>query len=348
MPSAIWRRKRRIEQGQPVPDERDEIDWLGPAEFIFQTPVRARKHRRVPPAKPKRRRAGVAGRVLRVVSRKPEVMVKVTGSARGFKGIKEHLAYITRNGKLMAERDNGELIEGSRNVRSLAEDWWSDDHKGRRGRRRDTVNLILSMPVGTDRRAVADAARAFARSEFAGRFDYLMAVHEDTDHPHVHLTIKTHGLQDQYLDPRKGDLQSWREVFAAALRERGVQAEATPRRSRGVVRKGQRQSIRHMDARRGSRVSRWKLEQAIKAAQSGASIDEGHPWIAAGRERQRKMKRAWSTLAAAFEVAGQVAAAAEIRRFIADMPPARTEREALIQRARKLLAEQTKNQERKK
>ncbi len=331
-----------------MPDDRDEIDWLGPAEFIFQTPVRARKRKQGPDAMPKRRRAGVAGRVLRVVSRKPEVMVKITGSARGFKRLKEHLAYITRNGKLTAERENGELIAGSCNVRSLAKDWWSDDHKGRGGRRRDTVNLILSMPVGTDRGAVADAARAFARSEFAGRFDYLMAVHEDTDHPHVHLTVKTHGLQGQYLDPRKGDLQAWREVFAAALRKRGVKAEATPRRSRGVVRKGQRQAIRHMDARRGSRVTRWKLEQAIKAAQSGTSIGEGQPWIAAGRERQRNMKRAWATLAAAFEGSGQVAAAVEIKRFIADMPPARTEREALLERARELLAEQAKSQGRKK
>jgi type IV secretory pathway VirD2 relaxase len=331
-----------------MPDDRDEIDWLGPAEFIFQTPVGAGKRRKGPEVKPKHRRAGVAGKVLRVIRRRPEVMVKVTGSARGFRRLKEHLAYITRNGKLVAERENGELIAGSRNVRSLAEDWWSDDHKGRGGRRRDTVNLILSMPAGTSPGAVADAARAVARSAFGGRFDYLMAVHEDTDHPHVHLTVKTYGLQGQYLDPRKGDLQAWREVFAAALRKLGVQAEATPRRSRGVARKGQRQAIRHMDARRGSRVTRWKLEQAIKTAQSGASIDEGQPWIAAGRERQRKMKRAWATLAAAFEGAGHVAAAVEIRRFIADMPPARTEREVLIERARDLLAEQAKSQGRKK
>lgn len=327
-----------------MPDDQDQIDWLGPAEFIFQTPVRGRKRTKGLQAKPKRHRAGLAGTVLRVIRRQPEVMVKVTGSARGFKSIKEHLAYITRNGKLMAERENGELIQGSRNVQSLAKDWWSDDHKGRGGRRRDTVNLILSMPVGTDRGAVAAAARDFARSEFAGRFDYLMAVHEDTDHPHVHLTVKTHGLQGQYLDPHKGELQAWREVFAAALRKRGVKAEATPRRARGVVRKGQRQAIRHMDARRASRVTRWKLEQAIKAAQSGASIDEGQPWISAGRERQRKTKRAWATLATAFEGAGQLAAAVEIRRFIADMPPPHTEREALIERARKLLAKTANSQ----
>ena len=237
-----------------MPDDQDQIDWLGPAEFIFQTPVRGRKRTKGLQAKPKRHRAGLAGTVLRVIRRQPEVMVKVTGSARGFKSIKEHLAYITRNGKLMAERENGELIQGSRNVQSLAKDWWSDDHKGRGGRRRDTVNLILSMPVGTDRGAVAAAARDFARSEFAGRVDYLMAVHEDTDHPHVHLTVKTHGLQGQYLDPHKGELQAWREVFAAALRKRGVKAEATPRRARGAKVNGRRFATWMPGAHRASRA----------------------------------------------------------------------------------------------
>ncbi len=331
-----------------MPGDRDEIDWLGPAEFIFQTPVRARKHKQGPQTKPTRRRAAVAVKVLRVIRHRPEVMVKVTGSARGFKSLKEHLAYITRNGKLIAERENGELIEGAGNVRSLAEDWWSDDHEGRRGRRRDTINLILSMPPGTDRTAVAQAAQSFARSEFAGRFDYLMAVHEDTEHPHAHLTVKTHGLQGQYLDPRKNDLQTWREVFAAALRKRGVEAEATPRRSRGVARKGQRQAIRHMDARRASRVTRWKLEQAVKVAQ-GSLLREGEqPWLAAGRERQRKIKRAWATLAAAFDGAGQVATAVEIRQFLVGMPPEQTEREVLVEKARTLLAERDKEKVRQK
>lgn len=49
----------------------------------------------------------------RVTRRVPEVMVKVTGSARGFRSLKEHLAYITRNGKIGAERKGGERIEGA-------------------------------------------------------------------------------------------------------------------------------------------------------------------------------------------------------------------------------------------
>ena len=37
---------------------------------------------------------------------------------------------------------------------------------------------------------------------------------------------------------KKGDPQIWREGFAKELRARGVEAEATPRATRGVVKKG--------------------------------------------------------------------------------------------------------------
>jgi len=215
------------------------------------------------------------GRIGRLARRRPEVMVKVTGSARGLRSLREHLAYITRNGKLIGEREDGTLIEGVANMRSLAEEWWDKGGVDRPARARDTINLILSMPAGTDPDAVAEAARAFAQKTFGGHYDYLLAHHnyesdpKRPENPHAHLTLKTQGREGQRLDPRKADLQAWREAFADELRQRGVMAEATPRRVRGVVRKAQRQAIRHMDARRATRVTRWKLEQAVKTAASG-------------------------------------------------------------------------------
>lgn len=271
-------------------------------------------------------------------------MVKVTGSARGFRSLKEHLAYITRNGKIVAECEGGERIEGSTNVRELAEQWWADCGRDRRAGARDTINVILSMPPGTDPPAVAAAARAFAQKTFDGEYDYLLAHHNhDSDpkrpeNPHAHLTIKTRGRDGQRLDPRKNDLQAWRETFAAELRERGVIAEATPRRVRGVVRKGQRQAIRHLDERRASRVTQWKLQQAIKTVAAGTHEVVAAPWEKAIQEKQRKVRRAWNTLAAAFDAAGQVAQAKEIKKFVEAMPPPLTERDHLITQAKKLFA----------
>lgn len=276
-------------------------------------------------------------------------MVKVTGSARGFRSLKEHLAYITRNGKIGAEREGGERIEGAANVRELAEQWWADCGRDRKNGARDTINLILSMPAGTDSDAVAKAATEFARRMFGGEYDYLLAHHNhDTDpkrpeNPHAHLTVKTRGLAGQRLDPRKGDLQAWREAFAAELRACGVIAEATPRRVRGVVRKGQRQAIRHMDTRRASRVTRWKLQQAIKAVVENKDETAAAPWAKASKERQRKVRRAWNTLAAAFEEAGQVALAQQIKQFVTTMPPALTERERLVVKARKLIEQRSRD-----
>jgi hypothetical protein len=103
---------------------------------------------------------------------------------------------------------------------------------------------------------VLDAARDFAASEFAN-FQYLMALHTpDTDpdkepspHPHVHLCVKATGLDGARLNPRKHDLQRWREQFAERLREHGVACEATRRLHRLQPARGEKQSIRHKKAR---------------------------------------------------------------------------------------------------
>jgi len=323
----------------------DDDPLLGPAGYVFQTPVQGKKQKSQ--TKSGRGRMRLAGtQIGRITRRRPEVMVKVTGSARGFCSLKEHLAYITRNGKIGAEREGGERIEGAVNVRELAEQWWADCGRDRKASARDTINLILSMPPGTNPAAVAAAARAFAQKTFGGEYDYLLAHHNhDTDpkrpeNPHAHLTIKTRGLAGKRLDPRKHDLQAWREGFAAELRERGVTAEATPRRVRGVVRKGQRQAIRHLDARRASRVTEWKLQQAIKTVAAGKDTTDAVPWVKAAKERQRKVRRAWNTLAAAFEASGQTKLAQEIKQFVNAMPPALTEREHFLAQARKLFDKQ--------
>lgn len=323
-----------------------EEDWiLGLAAFVFQTPVMARKPRKTETPSPKRR-GGLVRTFIQVARRCPEVMVKVTGSARGPRGIKEHLAYITRNGKIPGERESGESMEGPREVRALAEEWWADSGTGRRKGTRDTINLILSMPPGIDPKAVSEAARAFAQKTFGGEHDYLLAHHNQVsdpkrpENPHAHLTIKTRGYQGRWLNPRKGDLQAWREAFAAELRARHVRAEATPRRARGVVRKSKRQSIHHMDQRRASRVTRWKLTQAIKTVAAGEEVVTAAPWVKAVQERQRKIRRAWNTLAQAFEQAGQPELALEIKQFVAAMPSPHTERQHMITQARKLLEAQ--------
>ena len=91
------------------------------------------------------------------------------------------------------------------------------------------------MPHGTDPQAVKGAAREFARAELAGH-RWVMALHEHQANPHVHLSVRAESMSGKRLNPRKVDLQRWRETFAEKLRDRGVQAEATRQFVRGANR----------------------------------------------------------------------------------------------------------------
>ncbi|QEW23721.1 Relaxase/mobilization nuclease domain protein (plasmid) [Marinibacterium anthonyi] len=197
-------------------------------------------------------------RLARVVKGAPEVMVKVSKPAKNDKSgnpikvsraseavrASEHLAYISRNGKIEVENDRGETFSGRQQVGVIYREWMEKHDEDRRegsaaDRTRITTSIVFSMPGTADAEAVKDAVRALARQEFQGRHDYAMALHTDTHHPHVHLTLRTVGEDGQKLNLRKADLQRLRDTFAEKLRTRGIEAESTPRHARGVTRRGE-------------------------------------------------------------------------------------------------------------
>jgi hypothetical protein len=206
------------------------------------------------------RRTSVSARANRVrqiaaltAKKTPEVMVKISGSGKGMNKIRAHFEYISRNGKVELENEGGELISGREAVRDLGHEWKSglygipDD-----GTKRESFNVVLSMPPGTDRAAVTHAAREFAHSEFAANHQFVFATHDDERHPHLHLCVKALGIDSTRLNPRKADLQRWREGFAEKLRAHGIEANATPRFARGITRHAKRQQDIHRTMRGGS------------------------------------------------------------------------------------------------
>lgn len=244
---------------------------------LFYEPVRARKAPRAV------RAAGsgwsgtaqaIRAQIARTVKRTPEVMVKITnraGSRGGMSGIRAHLEYISRNGEVELEDHNGESLSGRDEVQDLAQAW----RFGGRGipeesERRESFHVMLSMPPGTDRAAVRSAARAFAREEFGERNDYVFAAHNDEAHPHVHLVVLTRGCDGRRLNPRKADLQRWRERFAHELRERGVEANATPRRTRGVTQRYESHARWHMQRRGAS------LNKQLSAGTNATAAFDAH------------------------------------------------------------------------
>lgn len=152
-----------------------------------------------------------------------EVMVKISGGGKGMRQIKAHMDYISRNGLVDLENEDGQLITGREAVRDLRDEW----KYGQYGileetQHKEAVNIILSMPPGTDKTSVSDAARAFSATEFSSNHAYVFATHDDEPHPLVHLCIKSLGFDGTRLNPRKADLQRWRESFAEALRQHGA------------------------------------------------------------------------------------------------------------------------------
>lgn len=244
--------------------------------------------------------AAAYAQLARIIRRAPEVMVKITGSARDGGHLLRHLDYISRNGKLALEGSDGERLEGREDLKALAATW-SLEAAWEPGGRRDrplSRSIVLSMPRGTDTMRLHDAARAFAREVFGNRFPYMFALHDEGGHPHVHLTVRALGSDGTRLNPRKADLEVWRQRFAQALRDRGVEAEASPRRVRGVLHKADRTPVRKMRERYWARGMRAPLTMSADQADAARS-ETAAPWESRQRRRQWVILRALTAEAVA-------------------------------------------------
>ncbi len=200
-----------------------------------------------------------------MVRRAPQVVVKLVRAPKGMKGISNNLTYISRDGQLEIEDQDGQVILGKEAVADLKAEWRDGGMPiAADSTMRDAFHLVLSMPTRTDPLAVQRSARDFAKREFSG-FQYAMVLHTfETDpdphpspHPHVHLTVKAAGLDGVRLNPRKADLQRWREGFSEALREHGIEATTTSRIHRTTQ---ERWTVRHLSepSRKGERLERLK------------------------------------------------------------------------------------------
>ena len=227
---------------------------------------------------------------------------------------------------------------------------WADDAALDDRRRRDgslSINIILSMPTGTDAIAVKDSARAFAIETFGHNHDYVFVQHLDDKHPHVHLTVQSLGHDGRRLNPRKADLQAWRERFAAELRLRGIAAEATPRRTRGRVRKADRGAVLALRKRRiAPEVDRLAREEVLREVREGKTAER--PWDDRIRSRQDEIRQRYLDYAAELQGTGTVRdreLALQIRQFVKDMPTIETRRHALKKELSELSNSRRRNTE---
>lgn len=292
------------------------------------------------------------GNVSRVANRAPQVMVKMTSACKGGAQLKSHLDYITRKGNLVAEDENGNKIDGRGEVGEVAEEWMED--MGRRKKNtRDSTNLILSMPPGTNPDGLKKAVRGFAKETFGENHQYLFVLHTDEKHPHCHLTIKNMGYDGRRLHVQKGDPQKWREGFAKHLRQQGIEADATPRAPRGVIKKSTKQAVVAM-RKRGIKLKtdEAKVREALNEV-LGKEKPGARPWEETIKKRQQAVRSGWLTVAkelARSENPEDRKLSAEVFKFVQDMPPLKTERHLIQERLAKQMnqRQQTQQQNQKK
>lgn len=272
----------------------------------------------------------------RMVSRSPEVMVKVTGGSGSVAKLNAHVHYITRHWQLDAENERDEKL-GSRDELKADTTLWSLEDAARPQRKnagRIALHVILSMPAGTPPEPLYKAARDFCAEEFRNH-QYLTVLHTDQANPHVHVVVRMTGLDGTRLHHGKADLQRWRQTFAHRLRWRGIEAEATPRRARGIVKKHPGQALHHLAKRpEKSRVLRNRAMEIAREVLTGAKHDR--PWEQATKARQAKIRTAMAELAAQLERTGTPDGqelAQKARKFLKQMPPIETQREEDLKRA---------------
>jgi hypothetical protein len=289
---------------------------------------------RAGPAAPGRFSAVVLQQIARTVRYAPEVMVKVTGGGTKLGAVSAHVGYISREGELEIETDVGERITDRDQQKALLKTWHLQLTVGQYRRRRSNAvaarsvklvhNIVLSMPAPTPAEKVRAAAQKFAREKFRAH-RYLMTLHTDHQHPHVHLVVKAESEHGRRLHIDKQMLRQWREDFAAMMREQGVPANATSRAVRGRNKRKRQDRLYRTRQHGTSTVIREQVESIARELKKTGSIRDS------ARIRLVQTRKAllayWATIADSLDAQGEVLLAGEVRQFAARLPLVLTDRE---------------------
>lgn len=276
--------------------------------------------------------------VGRTVGRVPEVMVKVSGGGKSVKQVYNHLTYIVRNGDLEAITEGGERLSNRDELRALLDEWDLESSRGY-GRAKLTFNLVLSMPKGTDPQKLHESVRKFARDQFWDQHQYVMVLHEDRDHPHVHICVKAMSKDDKHrLYIRKDTLEMWRQEFAKDLRQHGIAANATPRDLRGTTRKSKSIGLFYAEKAGRSRVLEAKVREIAENIYKGGQGVS--PWTLVLEKRRAAVLSLYHNAANELRKTGDHELANDVDTFASSLPPIVTERDLMVKQITRLLHKQ--------
>lgn len=185
--------------------------------------------------------------------------------------LRGQLAYLTEKSTQIIDPDG--TFDGRERLTADAREALMDrfdvawrDAPGRAGMAR-SAHLLFSFPVGTrveDASAITrEVCEEMLRGE-NGIFDYVAAVHDDRDHPHVHVVVNRRALTGELFYLARDHALNYDAFREAMVREgalHGVRLEATRRVERGIL--TYRPSIEEIHAaKRESRAARDRIPGA--------------------------------------------------------------------------------------
>ena len=184
------------------------------------------------------------GYVANLYRKDPQAVFKVVSFGRGI-AAKSIMEYVnTREGvEQTFYSESAEVLKGQADIDALYHEWSQDFRKkgSGRGEQRHVTHMLLSADVAAGERnaqRVLDAARETLWHEYGqSGYEYIFVLHQDTEHPHVHVVLKNYNRQTQRkLSIDRHDLLRVRGEFAEQLTKRRLRRHiATLRRDRPAV-----------------------------------------------------------------------------------------------------------------
>ncbi|HDX6240638.1 TPA: relaxase/mobilization nuclease domain-containing protein [Campylobacter fetus subsp. venerealis] len=168
-----------------------------------------------------------------------EVVVKITGSAKDFEGLKGHIKYISRNGDIELFSSDNEIFSGKDDLKNAVANFNSGDKIPTKNElftnakkpKRETLNFVFSMKdhLQAPANKIQEAAVKVLKEKFSDNY-FLAAIHNDTDNPHCHICLKITDAHGKRINPKKSDLDELRKNFALELNRMNIDAIATIRK----------------------------------------------------------------------------------------------------------------------
>ena len=176
---------------------------------------------------------------------RPAVFKAIRGGGTHTKSqLMNQLDYLTTKSTHIV--DSSGFLDGkakleAKDIKDLTERFakrWDAGFKPKLGQ---TTHMLMSFPIGTRGEDVRDISESVAKRFFQpdeGHFDYIIAVHEDRDHPHAHLVLHRRSQEGEFFFLGRNHRFNYDDFRLAMVEEAekyGVRLEATRRVDRGVV-----------------------------------------------------------------------------------------------------------------